>query len=108
MLLWHAGYLRPDYNWAATFLVMVSPMVITAVFGARKTPEVLPRLIVFPLVFAGIMWLLAPTPSMETQVLCSLYVNEVYPFHIVPAAVFGGVVAVLSIKLRKTVKTDCR
>jgi hypothetical protein len=51
------------------------------------------------------MWLLAPTPSMQTQALCSLYVDKVYPLYMVPAAILGAVAAVVSIKLRKGTKT---
>ena len=103
-LLWRAGYLFPSRDATATFLVMVGPMILTAVYGARHNREVLPRLIAFPVLGAGFVWfLLAPTPSMVG--LSRLYVNEVYPYFMVPAAIGGGVLAVLTAKSPRSITT---
>ena len=101
-LLWHAGYLNPRNDELSTFLVMVGPMILTAAFGARKNPEVLRRLIAFPLLLAGFVWLLGlPALSVSpAQALSRIHVNEFYPFWVFPAAILGGVIAVVSVKLR--------
>jgi hypothetical protein len=99
-LLWRAGYLNPYYDWMGTFLVMVSPMILTAVFGARHSHAVIRRLVVIPLLVTSLLWCLAPVPSMTPHGISNLYANSYYPYVIVPGAVVGGVVAVLSFKLR--------
>jgi peptidoglycan/LPS O-acetylase OafA/YrhL len=79
---------------------MIVPMIATGAFGARRYPEVLPRLILCVIAAAGIALLLAPTPSIPQEGLNHLWVNWTFPYMIVPAVVIGGVMAVVTAKAR--------
>ena len=79
---------------------MVGPMILTGAFGARHDRAVIHRLVIVPALIGGFLWLFAPTPSMPPQGISDLYVNTFYPYMIVPGTVVGGVVAILSVKLR--------
>jgi hypothetical protein len=75
-------------------------MIVSVAFGARKNPEVLPRLITFPLLLASFVWLLAPGPSLTPRGLAAFCINDVYPFLVVPAMILGGIIAVVTAKPR--------
>ena len=98
-LLWRQGALQPHRD-LVTIPLMIVPMIATGAFGARRYPEVLPRLILCVIAAAGIALLLAPTPSIPQEGLNHLWVNWTFPYMIVPAVVIGGVMAVVTAKAR--------
>lgn len=101
-LLWRLGYLRPFHDAFATFVVMVAPMILTGMFGARRHPELLIRLILFPGALAGLVWSLAPCPNIGIEGLNRLCVNRFYPYLIVPATIIGGAIALVTARSKPT------
>ena len=79
---------------------MIVPMIATGAFGARRYPEVLPRLILCVVAAAGVALFLAPAPSISREGTNRLWVNWTFPYMIVPAVVIGGAMAVVTAKSR--------
>ena len=98
-LLWQRGALQPHKDFV-TIPLMIVPMVATGAFGARRHPEVLPRLILFVIAAAGIALFFAPAPSITREGLNRLWVNWTFPYMIVPAVVIGGAMAAVTAKSR--------
>lgn len=98
--LWEAGYLHPYRNYVASYLVIVGPMLLPAILGVRKRPELRLRLITFPTLLSSFSFLLlAPCPSMTPKGLGSLYLNFVYPRIVAPAVIVGAAAAIVYVKL---------
>jgi hypothetical protein len=58
--LWQAGRIDPDGDAPEMLLVVAGCTVLTTIYGARRHWELLPRLIAYPLLLAGLTWTMRP------------------------------------------------
>lgn len=101
--LWQAGRLIPEGDAPQMLAVVALCMIATTVYGARRRLELLPRLIAYPLFFAGLTWFLRPQvqgirPSFRYERNVAA-LNVLCPLLIV-MLIFGGIVAVVFAKPR--------
>jgi hypothetical protein len=101
--LWQAGRIDPDGDSPEMLLIIAGCTVLTTVYGARRHPHLLPRLIAYPLFLTGLAWLMRPQTSGMGQAFRRrqdvIAVTLLYPGLIV-TLLLGGILAVSFVKLR--------
>jgi hypothetical protein len=94
--LWEAHCLDPSADHPQMLFVIVGCMALASAYGARKHRALLPRLIAYPLLFAGATWIMGPTSDdwckLRQQ---AMYANFFYPVFVIPAGLLGGIIAIV-------------